>query len=396
MNSDSQFPPSVAVLGATGSVGRQALDVAKAAGVPVSLMSARKSVREAEKLIRSFHPAVFVMTEEKAAAELRLCAADTETKIYGGSDALCEAVGETSAPVIIHAVLGEAGLAPLLAAADTGKRIGLANKESLVIAGDIVKERVKKGGATLIPVDSEHSAIFQCLQAGRREEVAEILLTASGGPFFGYQRETLEKVTKAQTLAHPTWKMGEKITVDSATLMNKGFEVIEAVRLFDVTPDKIRVVIHRESIIHSAVSYVDSAVIAQLGLPDMRFCVQYAMTYPHRCKGPVGPLSLAEAGRLTFFEPDTAAFPLLPLAFRAITLGGGVPAALNAANEEAVGAFLREELSFTGISRVVTETVEQMTEYRTAVGLEERLAADAEARRKAGEKLEKEKARLRA
>lgn len=396
MISDRAFPDSVAVLGATGSVGRQALDVAAQAGVSVSLMSANNNVAAAEELIRAFRPAVFVMAEERAARELAVRVADTGTKVYGGPTALCDAVKSTAAPVVIHAMLGEAGLAPLLAAADTGKRIGLANKESLVIAGDIVRERVRQSGATVVPVDSEHSAIFQCLQAGRREDVDGILLTASGGPFFGYTKEMLEKVTKAQALAHPTWRMGEKITVDSATLMNKGFEVIEAVRLFDVAPEKIRVVIHRESIIHSAVSYADSAVIAQMGVPDMRLCVQYAMTYPHRCKSPVKPLSLADVGRLTFSAPDTETFPLLSLAFRAISLGGGVPAALNAANEMAVAAFLREELCFTGIFRVVAETVEKMAECRTAVRLEERLAADTSARRLAEEIIKKEKERLRA
>lgn len=388
------YPSSVAVLGATGSVGQQALEVAEHARVPVSLMSAHSQVERAEEQIRRFHPAVFVMTDEKSAEELRCRTADTNTRVQGGKAALLQAISESPSTHVIHAILGEAGLAPLLAAADCGKKIGLANKESLVIAGDIVSERIKQGGAVLIPVDSEHSAIFQCLHAGRKAQIKRIWLTASGGPFFGYTPEQLARVTKADALAHPTWRMGAKITVDSASMMNKGFEVIEAVRLFGVRPEQIQVVVHRESIIHSAVEYIDSAVVAQMGVPDMRLCVQYAMTYPERCEGPVKSLDLTKVGHLSFYEPDTVAFPLLPLAFRAISLGGGVPAVLNAANEVAVAAFLAEEISFTAIGRIVEETVEGMTEAKMADTLEARLLCDRAARRLAKEKVEKEKMRV--
>ncbi|MBQ8906996.1 MAG: 1-deoxy-D-xylulose-5-phosphate reductoisomerase [Clostridia bacterium] len=382
---DNIYPSSVAVLGATGSVGTQALDVAEKAGVPVSLMSAHKSVDSAENLVRRFAPSVFVMTDEGAAKALALCVKDTATRVLSGKEALLDAIKETEAPVVIHSILGEAGLMPAIAAVESGKQVGLANKETMVIAGDLVNAIAEKSGAAIIPVDSEHSAIFQCLACGRREEVRSILLTASGGPFFGYSKDALRRVDKAATLSHPTWKMGAKITVDSATLMNKGFEVIEAVRLFDVTPSQVKVVVHRESIIHSAVEYIDSAIIAQLGNPDMRLCVQYALTYPCRAAGVIKPLSLTEVGKLTFFEPDGEVFPLLPLAFRAIEAGGAVPALLNAVNEEAVAAFLSEKIRFYQISEVVEALVNAMPEAKAAKTLSERLALADEARIRARE-----------
>ena len=377
------YPSSIAVLGATGSVGIQALDVAERAGVPVALMSARKNVSSAENLIRHFSPSVFVMTEEEAARSLAARVKDTKTRVLAGKEALLDAIRETKAPVVIHSILGEAGLLPAIAAVESGKQIGLANKETMVIAGDLVNEKCKESGAVIIPVDSEHSAIFQCLQCGRPEEVRSIFLTASGGPFYGYDKKKLKTADKAKTLAHPTWKMGEKITVDSATLMNKGFEVIEAVRLFSLSPEQIKVVIHRESILHSAVEYIDSAVIAQMGVPDMRLCVQYALTYPHRVEGDVKPLSLTEIGKMTFAEPDCEAFPLLPLAYRAIEWGGAVPAILNAVNEEAVSAFLEEKISFCQISETVQTLVEEMQNEKKKTTLSERLDAANEAREKA-------------
>ena len=375
---DMRIP--VAVLGSTGSVGTQALDVIKAMGLSVDLLSAHSAVDLAEEQIRAFSPRLFVMTSEEAARELRLRVKDTSTRVLSGNGCFEEAVAESKAQTYIHSILGEAGLAPLLLLVRAGKRIGLANKESLVIVGDLVMEEVRRYGAEIIPVDSEHSAIFQCIGGRPRKEIRSLLLTASGGPFYGYTREQLARVTKEQTLAHPTWKMGAKITVDSATLMNKGFEVIEAVRLFGVSPDKINVVVHRESIIHSAVEYIDSAIIAQMGVPDMRLCVQYAFTHPERMQGVVRPLSLADVGRLTFGKVDETAFPLLPLAYKAIRLGGGVPAVLNAANEEVVSAFLADRVPFCRISSLVEQTVERLCDARHALSLEERLAAARDAR----------------
>ncbi len=382
---DKIYPSSVAVLGATGSVGTQALDVAEQAGVPVSLMSAHKSVASAEELIRRFSPSVFVMTDEDAAKDLKARVSDTKTKVLGGKSALLDAIKEDKSAVVIHSILGEAGLLPAIAAAESGKQLGLANKETMVIAGDLVNAIAQKNHAKIIPVDSEHSAIFQCLACGRREEVRSIFLTASGGPFFGYTKEMLQDVDLEKTLAHPTWKMGAKITVDSATLMNKGFEVIEAVRLFSLAPSEIKVVVHRESIIHSAVEYIDSAVIAQMGVPDMRLCVQYALTYPHRAMGVVKPLSLTEIGKMTFFEPDTEAFPLLPLAYRCIEEGGALPAILNAVNEEAVEAFLQNRIRFYQIFQTVESVVDEMSSAKTAQSLEERLSLASESRLRARE-----------
>lgn len=369
----------VSVLGSTGSVGTQAVEVIRALGLRADVLSAHKNVAVAEAQIRALAPRVFVMTSEEAAKDLRVRVKDTSTRVLD-AEALETVIAESAAKTFIHSILGEAGLAPLQALIRHGKRVGLANKESLVIAGDILLAEARENGSEIIPVDSEHSAIFQCIGDRPRVEVRSILLTASGGPFFGYTAEKLARVTKAETLAHPTWKMGAKITVDSATLMNKGFEVIEAVRLFDVTPAQVKVVVHRESIIHSAVEYIDSAVIAQMGVPDMRLCVQYAFTYPERRVGLTRPLSLFEVGRLTFAEADGEAFPLLPLAYKAIEAGGGVPAVLNAANEEAVEAFLAEKIPFSRIPEVVTRTVEQLYTVSRAATLAERLEAAKNAR----------------
>lgn len=381
---DAAFPASVGVLGATGSVGTQAFDVIRAQKIPVDFLTAHRNVALAESQIRALSPKVYVMTDDDSARDLAVRVKDTDTKVYG-ADALDDVIRASSATAVIHSILGEAGLAPLISCIDAGKRIGLANKESLVIAGDLVMKRAKETGAKIIPVDSEHSAIFQCLDGKDPREIRSILLTASGGPFFGYTREQLARVTKADALAHPTWKMGAKITVDSASLMNKGFEVIEAVRLFGVLPEQIEVVVHRESIIHSAVEYIDSAVIAQMGAPDMRLCVQYALTYPHRREGLTKRLSLTDVGKMTFFLPDTETFPLLALAFSAISDGGAVPATLNAANEIAVEAFLKEELSFLGIFEIVSETVAALaSEAKGCSTLESRISMDRRARGVAG------------
>ncbi len=359
---------TIAVLGATGSVGRQALDVALSRGYRVDYMSVGKNTALAEELARLHAPRLLAVADEAAARDLAVRLADTEISVLPGSAGILEGIAATHAETVVNAILGEAGLLPTLAVLDAGRRLALANKESLVIAGELVMARAKETGCGILPVDSEHSAIFQCLQNGRAGEVKRLLLTASGGPFFGYDRAALEKVTLADALAHPTWKMGKKITVDSATLMNKGFEVLEASHLFGISPERVEVVVHRESIIHSAVEYIDNTVIAEMSVPDMRACVQYAVDYPEREEGTVAPLDLFSVGRLTFARPDTATFPLLSLAAEAGRLGGGMGAVLNAADEVAVEAFLREKLTFTGIFSVVTRAFDKMR--RVGVGCE--------------------------
>lgn len=359
---------TIAVLGATGSVGRQALDVALSRGYRVDYMSVGKNAALAEELARLHTPRLLAVADEAAARDLAVRLADTEISVLPGSAGILEGIAATHAETVVNAILGEAGLLPTLAVLDAGRRLALANKESLVIAGELVMTRAKETGCGILPVDSEHSAIFQCLRNGRAGEVKRLLLTASGGPFFGYDRAALEKVTLADALAHPTWKMGKKITVDSATLMNKGFEVLEASHLFGIPSERVEVVVHRESIIHSAVEYIDNTVIAEMSVPDMRACVQYAVDYPDREEGTIAPLDLFSVGRLTFARPDTATFPLLSLAAEAGRLGGGMGAVLNAADEVAVEAFLREKLTFTGIFSVVTRAFDKMR--RVGVGCE--------------------------
>ena len=374
------MPEFCAVLGSTGSVGEQALDVARVENVPVRLITANKSVLRAEEQIREFHPAYAVMADEGAAKDLAVRVKDTDTRVLSGAEAIGDAIYQLAPPVVIHSILGEAGLMPTLWALDAGCRLGLANKESIVIAGDLVMAKEREGKGKIIPVDSEHSAIFQCLSCGRSEEIKKIILTASGGPFFGRTRGELDGVTVEETLAHPTWKMGAKITVDSATLMNKGFEVIEAVRLFGVSPAQVEVAVHRESIIHSAVEYIDHAVIAQMSVPDMRLCVQYAMSYPCRAAGAVSQLDLFSVGKLTFAKPDMKTFGLLALAFDCVKKGGGATAALNAANEIAVEAFLQKRISFGAIEETVREAVAEASFLENARSLEELIAADRAAR----------------
>lgn len=349
MNEEYTIPP-VAVLGSTGSVGRQTLDVCHRFGVRVDALTGGKNTAELEKQIRRFNPRVCAMADADAARDLAARVRDMRTKVYAGADGILRVIDETDAKTAVNSILGLAGLAPTLAAASRGMRIATANKESIVAAGNLVDAAVKAGGAELIPVDSEHSAIFQCLHCGTHGEVKRLLLTASGGPFFGYTKEQLADVTLADALKHPTWKMGAKITVDSASLMNKGLEVIEAVRLFGVSPAQVTVVVHRESIIHSAVEYIDNAVIAELSHPDMRECVQYALTYPARLPAVIEPLDLFSVGTLTFRHPDTETFPLLALAYRAIGEGGLMPAVLSAANEAAVSLFLDGKIRFCEIA----------------------------------------------
>ena len=371
----------VAVLGSSGSVGTQALDVCEKLGVRVDALAGGRNDKLLEEQIRRFRPRFCAMADADAARSLRTRVRDTDTKIFEGEEGILALIGETDAKTAVNSILGLAGLAPTLAAAKRGMRIATANKESIVAAGDLVNAAIRENGAELIPVDSEHSAIFQCLHCGTHGEVKRILLTASGGPFFGYTKEQLERVTRADALRHPTWKMGAKITVDSATLMNKGLEVIEAVRLFGVAPSQITVVVHRESIIHSAVEYIDNAVIAELSRPDMRECVQYALTYPHRVPAVIEPLDLFEVGTLTFKRPDTEAFPLLGLAFRAIETGGLMPAVLSAANEAAVSLFLADKIRFAEIAAVVERAMDGF-KNKSDFTVEDVFSADREARRR--------------
>ena len=371
---------TIAILGATGSVGLQAQEVARSRGYRVDFMSGAKNVSAMEAAARELRPRSVAMADEAAAASLRLSLADTDIRVLSGAAAILDGIRESSAETVVNSILGEAGLMPSLAVIDAGKRLALANKESLVIAGDVVMSRARERGVEIIPVDSEHSAIFQSLSAGRRSEVKRLILTASGGPFFGYTKEALSRVTLADTLAHPTWKMGRKITVDSATLMNKGFEVIEAAHLFGISPDRIRVVIHRESILHSAVEYIDNSVIGEMSVPDMKMCVQYAVDYPDRLETASEELDLFSVGRLTFAAPDTEAFPFLPLAARAFKLGGAMPAVMNAADEVAVEAFLAGKINFTDIYSVVTDTFESLTSASAERSLKGIVASDRAAR----------------
>ena len=375
--------PSMIVLGATGSVGLQALDVAREQGIRVTALSANRSVDEVEALVREFSPVACAMADPASAAELRIRLADTSVRVYAGADGICRMIEETEGEVVLNSIVGRAGLEPTLTALRCRRRLALANKESLVVAGDIVMDTARAVEQEIYPVDSEHSAIYQCLAAGRRADLRRILLTASGGPFFGRTRDELAKITVDEALAHPTWKMGAKITIDSATLMNKGFEVIEAVHLFGVSPAQIEVVVHRESIIHSMVEYHDNSIIAQLGLPDMRTCVRYAVTAPARIAGDVGAIDWRTLGQLTFAAPDTDTFTLLPLAVDCITRGGALPAVLNAANEVAVSAFLDRRLTFIGIADTVAAVVADMPDAAACRTLDEITSADRDARERA-------------
>ena len=371
---------TLSILGSTGSIGRQTLEVAQALDLPVAALTAHQNAALLEEQARRFRPELAVCAGPAAAADLKVRLADTPVRVAAGPEGLLEAAALPAADTVVTAVVGIAGLEPTLAAVRAGKRIALANKETLVCAGELVMDRAEEYGAEILPVDSEHSALFQCLQGCRdRGEVRRLILTASGGPFFGWSREALAEVTPAQALKHPNWSMGAKISVDSATLMNKGLEYIEAMRLYHMPPEKISVVIHRESILHSLVEYCDYAVLAQLGAADMRLPIQYALTWPERTPGPVRPLNLLECPSLTFQAPDLDAFPCLGLALEAARTGGTATAVLNGANEAAVGLFLAGKLSFPGIAQRVALALERLPAVQKP-GLTEVLGADQAAR----------------
>lgn len=366
---------SLVILGSTGSIGTQALEVAQQAGYSVVGLAAARQVDLLEQQVRQFRPLVAAMFDEKAAADLRTRVADLPVRVLSGMEGLCELAALSQADMVLNAVVGMVGLRPTLAAVAAGKDVALANKETLVAGGAFVMDAVAQAGVRLLPVDSEHSAIFQCLQGcPPQRRIKRLILTASGGPFFGRSAAELADVTLSDALNHPNWSMGQKITIDSATMMNKGLELIEASWLFEMPPDKIDIVVHRESIIHSLVEYDDNAVLAQLGTPDMRVPIQYALTYPDRLACPAKQLRLEDWSKLTFFAPDDEAFPAMYLARRALTMGGLYPAALNAANEVAVGAFIRGEIGFTAITHLAAKALEQ--ELPTPTSVEEVFEAD--------------------
>lgn len=372
---------NISILGSTGSIGRQTLDVIrKLPDVRVLALTGGMNVQLMAEQCREFRPRLAVMATEETMLALAMLVNELDIVLAYGEDGLMQAATMAEVDCIITAVVGMLGLKPTLAAIRAGKRIGLANKETLVCAGGLVMDEADKYGAEIIPVDSEHSAIFQCLMGScNRKEVKRIILTCSGGPFFGKQKEELLHVTKADVLRHPTWKMGPKITVDCATLMNKGLEVIEAMRLYRLSVDQVDVVIHRQSIIHSMVEFVDGAVMAQMGTPDMRLPIQLALTYPERTVCPVEPLDLLTCGNLTFHKPDVSAFPCLRLAMDCARRGGNLCAAMNGANEEAVGLYLQDKIGFYDIYDLVSGAVEA-AEYISAPTLEEILQTDKLAR----------------
>lgn len=372
---------TIAVLGSTGSIGTQTLDVASRLGIPVAALAAHTNAKLLETQARRFTPPFVALSDCQAGRELKLRLADTPIRVGIGDAAVCEAacLGDTA----VTAMVGIAGLRPTLAAIDAGREIALANKETLVCAGELVMPRARERGVAVLPVDSEHSAIFQCLAAGQRSEVAKIHLTASGGPFFGRTYAETYQFTKEEALRHPNWAMGAKITVDSASMMNKGFEVCEAMHLYGVELDRIEVVIHRESIIHSLVEFCDGSVIAQFSNPDMRLPIQYALTYPARLPCPVRPLDLAALAKLTFYKPDLKAFPCLSLAYDAIRRGGNACAVLNGANEAAVAAFLRGDIPFGRIPELVSHALDTVP-YAPLTDIRDVMETDQAARAAAG------------
>lgn len=370
----------VSILGSTGSIGRQSLDIISRLPVKVAALTAGSSAERMAQQCRQFRPELAVMATQEAAEQLSTMIADLPIRVSWGEAGLIEAATIESADCVITAVVGMVGLKPTLAAIRAKKRIGLANKETLVCAGELVMAEAEQYGAEIIPVDSEHSAIYQCLMGSRdRREVKRLILTCSGGPFFGMDQEQLKKVTKADALRHPNWKMGPKITVDCATLMNKGLEVIEAMRLYSLPLEQVDVVVHRQSIVHSMVEFVDGAVMAQMGSPDMRLPIQLALTYPERTVCPVEPLDLTACGPLSFCKPDTDAFPCLALARECAKAGGTACSAMNGANEEAVAKFLADEIGFYDIYRLVRDAVQEVPFLQNPT-LEQILEADRLAR----------------
>lgn len=355
---------NISILGSTGSIGTQTLDVVDKLGLNVSALTASTNIEKLEQQVRKYKPKLAVVFDEEKALIFRENIKDTDTKVLSGMDGLIEAARINESELVLNSVVGMVGLKPTLAAANAGKDIALANKETLVAGGKLVTDAVKNNGVKMLPVDSEHSAIFQCIQGmHNKKSLKKLILTASGGPFFGKTTDELKSVTIQQALNHPNWSMGAKITVDSASMMNKGLEIIEAKWLFDMPSDNIDVVVHRESIIHSLIEYTDNSVIAQLGLPDMRIPIQYAITYPERYESPVGELNLSQIGKLTFFEPDYNTFKCLRACKKALSMGGVATAIANGANEEANMLFRNGKISFLEIGDLVMGAIESITNY---------------------------------
>ena len=370
----------IAILGSTGSIGTQTVDILPSIDAEVVALTTNRRIDLLEEQARALHPKMVCAFDEAAARDLKVKLADTDIRVLSGMDGLTACAGESGADIVVTAVVGMVGLLPTLAAIDAGKDIALANKETLVCAGELVMRAAREKGVKILPVDSEHSAIFQCAQAAHGNSLAKIILTASGGRFFGKTAAEMRSVTREQALAHPNWSMGGKITIDSATMMNKGLQLIETMWLYDMPPAHIEIVIQRESIAHSAVEFADGAMIAQLGLPDMRLPIQYALTYPARVPCKVPRLSLAEAAKLTFYAPDYEAFPALGLARQAAAQKGDRGAVLNGANEAAVGLFLEGRIGFCEIAERVAQALDKIP-YRSSVTLDEVLAADRAARK---------------
>lgn len=375
---------SMVILGSTGSIGTQALDVARLRNFTVRALTSNSNIDLLEEQIREFKPEIAAVADESRAAELRTKVADTSTRVLGGEEGIC-AAAQLNADKVLNSIVGIAGLKPTLAAIEAGNDIALANKETLVAGGELVTSRAKEKGVSILPVDSEHSAIFQSLQGSPgKKSVKRLILTASGGPFFGRTRADLEGVTVEQALKHPNWSMGAKITIDSATMMNKGLELIEAAWLFDMPADKIDILVHRQSVVHSLVEYVDNSVIAQLGVPDMRVPIQYALTYPERYESPAKRLRLEEWKTLTFEQPDYDTFSCINLCRQAITKGGVYPAAANGANEAANKLFREGKIKFLDIADAVSGVLDS-TEFSPCDSLENILLADSRAREKVHE-----------
>ncbi len=369
----------ISILGSTGSIGTQTVDVLDSIGAEVAALTTNKNVGLLEQQARALHPELAVAFDEAAAKQLKTALADTDIRVAAGMDGLIEAAALPSADIVTTAVVGMVGLLPTMAAIEAGKDIALANKETLVCAGGIVTEAARRKGVKILPVDSEHSAIFQCAQAAQGNKLAKIILTASGGPFFGKTAAELEGVTVEQALKHPNWSMGAKITIDSATMFNKGLELIEAMWLYDMDPDDIEIVIHRESIVHSLIEFEDGAVLAQLDLPDMRLPIQYALTYPARVPCKMERLSLAKVGHMSFFAPDDEAFPALRIARAVARKKGSAGAVMNGANEAAVGLFLDRKIGFTDIPRLVERALNTLPQ-QAANTIDDVLAFDRAAR----------------
>lgn len=372
---------AISLLGSTGSIGRQTLEVARELHIPVAALTANRNVDLLERQAREFHPRMVALYDMEAALEMARRLKDLPIRVSYGMEGLIDAASLDEAGTVVTAVVGMIGLQPTLAAIRRGKRIALANKETLVCAGELVMEEAKHYRAEIVPVDSEHSAIFQCLQGCRdRGEVRRLILTCSGGPFFGKKSEELEEVTREKALQHPNWTMGAKITIDCATLMNKGLEFLEAMHLYRMPPERISVVIHRQSIVHSLVEYTDGAILAQLGTPDMRLPIRYALTYPHRAMSSAPPLDLLSCPALTFAPPDTEAFPCLAMAMECAKVGGTAGAILNGANEAAVARFLAGEIGFQEIPRLVDKALQAIPVHEHP-SLSDILEADQCARR---------------